>query len=66
MSKAGKKIIAGVREALRAVRGDVRTIRKLKIINGCGCPLCDLDFKIESGVHRLGGKHGDIACTRLK
>lgn len=62
MSKAGKKMLAGAREALAVARGDIPTISKIKVTPSCGCVFCDVGLKPQDdGMHRANGH--EVACS---
>jgi hypothetical protein len=68
MSKAGKKILKGLREVRRAVNGDPDAIRGMRVTPSCGCVFCDLKVDLhedDSGFHHVA--QGErIECTRGK
>jgi len=46
MSKAGKKMIAGAKEAVAISKGNLEAIRNCKVTPSCGCVFCDLKIDI--------------------
>lgn len=65
MTKAGDKILAGLRQALAAVRGDPDAISKIKVTPSCGCVFCDMNLWPNlSGLHHTS--KGSVKCTRAK
>lgn len=64
MSKAGKKMIAGAKEALAVVRGDMDAISKIRVTPSCGCVFCDIGLKPHGdGIHRANGH--EVACALI-
>lgn len=64
MSKAGKRILRGAREALAVARGDLKTISKIKVTPSCGCVFCDIGLKPhDDGIHRANGH--EVPCRRI-
>lgn len=62
MTRAGNKILAGVREALAVARGDIPTIAKIKVTPSCGCVFCDVGLVAGAdGVHRADGH--EVVCA---
>jgi hypothetical protein len=62
VSKAGKKMLAGVREALAVAQGDFATISRIKVTPSCGCVFCDVGLPPDAdGVHRADN-HPDVKC----
>lgn len=64
MTKAGEKLLAGAREALKVAQGDMPTISKIRVTPSCGCVFCDVGFHPDGdGFHR-SDSHPDVACRR--
>lgn len=51
MSKAGKKMLAGARQAVQIARKDPTVIKYAKVTPSCGCVFCDIDLAPEDGRH---------------
>ena len=66
MTRAGKKMLAGAREALAVARGDASVIRNIKVTPSCGCVFCDLGldlFRDDHGFYHDGPEEEPrIAC----
>lgn len=65
MSRAGKKILAGLNDVLAVARGDAETIRNIKVHPSCGCVFCDLKlalFRDDRGFYHDGPEDTRIAC----
>lgn len=66
MTKAGKKMLRGAREALRAAQGDPDVIRHVRVTPSCGCVFCDLKIDLHedaAGFHHLGPEGQRIDCA---
>jgi hypothetical protein len=62
MSKAGKRILEGLKEVRAALSGDPEAISKIRVTPSCGCVFCDLLLPVEAdGCHR-GPKGEVIEC----
>ena len=66
MSKAGKRIIRGLKEGLAVVlSGDLEAIEKIRVTPSCGCVFCDIGLKPHADdVHRANGH--EVNCMRNK
>jgi hypothetical protein len=72
MSKLGKKMIAGAKEAVAIARGDLQAIRGARVTPSCGCVFCDLKMPtvvVDGVAHheaRDAGKRVLVLCTRSR
>lgn len=63
MTKAGDKMLAGVREALEVARGNPDVISKIRVTPSCGCVFCDLLlYPNGAGLHATS--EGMVKCER--
>lgn len=65
MTKAGKKILVGAREAVAVAKGDPAAVMRTCVTPSCGCVFCDLKldlFRDEHGFYHEGPEDTRIKC----
>lgn len=67
MSKAGKRLLDGVNEAIAVARGDPDAISKIRVTPSCGCVFCDMgllpDWVCTQPAHYLPKEGRYIECN---